>query len=135
MAKILLIDDDADMITACRMTLEHAGHEVFSANSPTQGLAMLQSCQPELIVLDVIMETQTDGIDFALKLRDQNPDSEYAAFKDIPILMLTAIHGATPLQYEPDIEHLPVELFVDKPIDPDDLIKKVSWILNLETIQ
>ena len=49
--------------------------------------------------------------------------------------MLTAIHSTTPLRFEPDIDNLPVELFVDKPIDPDDLLSKVDWILSREKIE
>ncbi len=48
--------------------------------------------------------------------------------------MLTAIHSTTPLRYEPDIDYLPVELFVDKPIDPDDLLGKVNWILARQKV-
>jgi hypothetical protein len=48
--------------------------------------------------------------------------------------MLTAIHSTTPLHFEPDVDYLPVELFVDKPIDPDDLIARVNWLLTREKV-
>ena len=76
------------------------------------------------------METHTEGFQLALKLHSPDPASEYKQFRNIPILMMTAIHSTTPLHYEADIDYLPVELFVDKPIDPDDLIGKVAWILD-----
>jgi len=47
---------------------------------------------------------------------------------------MTAIHSTTPLRFEPDIDYLPVELFVDKPIDPEDLVKKVDWVLHGEKV-
>jgi hypothetical protein len=81
-----------------------------------------------------MMETQTEGFQLALKLHSPDPTSEFAEFSDIPILMLTAIHSTTPLRFEPDIDYLPVELFVDKPIDPEDLVRKVDWILSAETV-
>ncbi len=130
MAKILIIDDDPDIQTAVRLTLENAGHQVVSANSGKEGLQKVKTERPELIILDVMMETHTEGFQLALKLHNPDPASELKQFKNIPILMLTAIHSTTPMRYEPDIDYLPVELFVDKPIDPDDLTKKVSWILN-----
>ena len=134
MAKILIIDDDPDIVTAVRMTLESAGHEVVAANSGKAGLEKVKVEHPELIILDVMMETHTEGFQVALKLHSPDPASELKQFKDIPILMLSAIHSTTPMRYEPDIDYLPVQLFVDKPIDPDDLIGKVAWILERQKV-
>lgn len=129
MAKILIIDDDPDIVTAVEMVLQNAGHEVVSAPNGKQGLQRIKSDAPDMIILDVMMETHTEGFELALKLHSPDPASEWKAYRTIPILMLTAIHSTTPLRYEPDIDYLPVELFVDKPIDPDDLLGKVNWIL------
>lgn len=134
MAKILIIDDDPDIVTSVKLTLENVGHEVISADNGESGMAEMKSKHPDLIILDVMMDTKTEGFQMALKLRNPDPASEYAAFKNIPILMLTAIHSTTPLRFEPDIDYLPVELFVDKPIDPDDLIGKVEWLLTREKV-
>jgi len=132
MAKILLIDDDPDILMACRMTLEGVGHQVIEAQSGTEGIQMIRSQRPDLVILDVMMETHTEGFQLAIKLHNPDPASEFAEFKNLPILMLTAIHTTIPLKFEPDIDYLPVELFVDKPIEPDDLIGKVDWILSRE---
>lgn len=132
MAKILLIDDDPDILMACRMTLEGVGHQVIEAQSGSEGIQMIRAQHTDLVILDVMMETHTEGFQLALKLHNPDPASEYAEFKNLPILMLTAIHSTTPLKFEPDIDYLPVELFVDKPIEPDDLIGKVDWILSRE---
>ena len=130
MAKILIIDDDPDIVTAVRLSLESAGHQIAAATSGKEGLEKVKAEHPDLIILDVMMETHTEGFQLALKLHSPDPASNLKQFKDTPILMLTAIHSTTPMRYEPDIDYLPVQLFVDKPIDPDDLIKKVSWILG-----
>ena len=130
MAKILIIDDDPDIVTAVRLSLESAGHQIVEASSGKEGLKKIKAEHPELIILDVMMETHTEGFQLAQKLHSPDPASDLKHFKDIPILMLTAIHSTTPMRYEPDIDYLPVELFVDKPIDPDDLIKKVTWVLG-----
>jgi CheY-like chemotaxis protein len=129
MAKILVIDDDPDIVTAVTMVLESAGHEVLSAPNGKLGLQRVKTDLPELIILDVMMETHTEGFELAIKLHSPDPASEWKQYRNIPILMLTAIHSTTPLRYEPDIDYLPVELFVDKPVDPDDLLGKVNWIL------
>ena len=132
MTKILIIDDDPDITLVVRMTLESAGYEVVEARNGTEGLEVLTTNRPDLVILDVMMDTHTEGFELAIKLRNPDPTSEYARLRDLPILMLTAIHSTTPLRFEPDIDYLPVELFVDKPIDPDDLLSKVAWVLNRE---
>lgn len=132
MANILLIDDDPDIITSVRMTLESVGHRVEDARNGEEGIEKIKEDRPDLIILDVMMDTKTEGFQLALKLRNPDPTSDFYAFKDIPILMLTSIHSTTPLRFEPDIDYLPVELFVDKPIDPDDLIEKVDWVLKAD---
>jgi CheY-like chemotaxis protein len=135
MAKILIIDDDPDIVMAVRMTLEGNGHTVAVANSGAEGLEKVKAERPDMIILDVMMETNTAGFQVALKLHSPDPASELKEFKNIPILMLTAIHSTTPMHFEPDIDYLPVELFVDKPIDPDDLIGKVNWVLDRQKAQ
>jgi CheY-like chemotaxis protein len=130
MAKILIIDDDPDMVLAARLCLERAGHQVIEAGNGAEGLAKITAEHPDLIVLDVMMDTTTEGFQLALKLRSPDPQSEYTPFRNIPILMVTAIHTTTPLRFGPDEDYLPVDAFIDKPIDPDDLVRKVEALLK-----
>lgn len=130
MAKILIIDDDPDMVLATRLCLEGAGHEVVEAASGAEGLEMIKAERPDLIVLDVMMDTTTEGFQLALKLRSPDPTSEFVEYKDIPILMLTSIHATAPTRVAPDQDYLPVDAFVDKPIDPDDLVSKVNELIQ-----
>lgn len=134
MAKVLIIDDDPDIITAVQMSLKSAGHVVIEAKNGKQGIEQIKSDPPDLIILDVMMETQTEGFVIAEKLRNPDPSSDLKEFSNIPILMLTAIHTTTPISSEPDIDSLKVDLYVDKPIDPEDLIGKVNWLLSREKI-
>ena len=129
MAKILIIDDDPDIVLAVRLCLESVGHQVFDAGNGVAGLGLLPSLQPDLIILDVMMTTATEGFQTALQLRSPDPASPYAAYRNIPLLMMTAIHSTTDLRFAPDQEYLPVDAFIDKPIDPDVLIKKVNALL------
>ncbi len=130
MADILIIDDDPDIVLAARLCLESAGHHVTSARDGAEGLQEMKAARPDLIVLDVMMDTATAGFQLALKLRGAQPDPELAPFGDIPILMLTAIHTTTPLRFGPDKDFLPVDEFIDKPFEPDDLIDKVAKLLK-----
>lgn len=130
MAKILMIDDDPDILTAIRIPLEASGHEFLVASSGLEGLEKIKETKPDLIILDVMMETATEGFHVAHRLRDRSPDAEYAAYRGIPILMLTAIHTTTPLRFAPDEDYLPVDAFLDKSADPDELLATVDELLE-----
>jgi CheY-like chemotaxis protein len=130
MPKILVIEDDRDMVAAIRMPLEANGYEVLTAATGEEGLQKVEEVEPDLIILDVMMETTTAGFQVSLQLRSPDEDSEYAAYRHIPILMLTAIHTTTSLRFGPDEAYLPVDDFVDKPIDPDVLLEKVQALIE-----
>jgi CheY-like chemotaxis protein len=130
MAKILMIDDDPDIVEATRIPLEASGYEFYAANSSTEGLEKIKELNPDLIILDVMMETATEGFQLSLKLRDRSPKAEYAAYRHLPILMLTAVHTTTPLRFQPDEDYLPVDAFLDKGADPDELLAKVEELLK-----
>jgi CheY-like chemotaxis protein len=93
-------------------------------------LQKVKEVDPDLIILDVMLETATTGFQVSLELRSPDEESEYAEYRDIPILMLTAIHTTTSLRFGPDEAYLPVDDFVDKPIDPDELLEKVSALIK-----
>ena len=130
MPKILVVEDDPDMVMALRIPLEAHGYEVSVASSGEEGLQKVKEIAPDLIILDVMMETTTAGFQVSLQLRSPSPDSEYAAYRDIPILILTAIHTTTSLRFGPDEAYLPVDDFLDKPVDPDVLLEKVGALIN-----
>jgi CheY-like chemotaxis protein len=123
--KILIVDDDDDVVFAMRIPLEAAGYKVFRAASGDEGLQTVKEVNPDLILLDVMMDSTTAGFQVSLALRSPDPASEYAAYKNIPILMITAIHTTTPLRFGPDKEYLPVDAFIEKPIEPDALLAQV----------
>lgn len=126
---ILIVDDDPDMVEALRMPLEAHGYSVAHAASGRVALNIIPKLRPDLIILDVMMETTTEGFHVSLALRSPDPNSEYAAYRDIPILMLTSIHSTTPLRFGPDQDYLPVDVFIDKPVDSDKLLAKIAELL------
>jgi DNA-binding response OmpR family regulator len=127
---VLIIDDDPDMVEALRMPLEAHGYKVDHAANGSLGLKLVRSLKPDLIILDVMMDTATEGFQVSLALRSPDLHSEYAAFRQIPILMLTSIHSTTPLRFGPDQDYLPVDAFIDKPVDPDKLVAQVGKLLK-----
>jgi len=128
--KILIIDDDPDLVEVIRLTLQASGFQVFSAAGGAEGLQKVKEIDPDLIILDVMMDYTTEGFQVSLELRSPDPASEYADYRDIPILMLTAIHSTTPLRFGPEQDYLPVDGFVEKPLEPADLVKKVAELLR-----
>jgi CheY-like chemotaxis protein len=129
MPRILIIEDDPDMAEAIRMPLESNGYEVTHASTGEEGLQKVKEIEPDLIILDVMMETTTAGFQVSLQLRSPDPESEYAAYRNVPIMMLTAIHTTTSLRFGPDEGYLPVDDFVEKPIDPDELLEKARTLI------
>lgn len=123
--RILIIDDDDDLVQAMRLPLESAGYKVSRAASGDEGLRQVKEVKPHLIILDVMMDTTTAGFQVSLALRNPEPSSEYAAYRHVPILMITAIHTTTPLRFGPDKDYLPVDAFLEKPIEPEALLEQV----------
>ena len=124
--KILLVDDDRDFVEMNKMTLEKSGYQVSVAYNGKDGLDMAVKENPDLMVLDVMMTSETEGFHTAKAVR------EYDQFKSMPILMLTSIREAMdlPFKYEPDEEFLPVTEFIEKPLPPARLVEKVGQMLN-----
>jgi DNA-binding response OmpR family regulator len=131
--KILIIDDDDDLVQALRLPLEAAGYQVSRAADGNEGLQKVKEVNPDLIILDVMMDTTTEGFHVSLALRSPDAHSEYKAYSKVPILMLTSIHSTTNLRFGPDKDYLPVDAFIEKPIEPAELLKKVRKLLAPKT--
>ena len=124
MATILLVDDDVDLVQMNRRVLEHRGHSVVCANTAEEARELLKTTQPELAVVDVMMESQTAGFDLAREIHQRLPE--------VPMIVLSGIHEATgvPFRFEPDETWLPVLKFLDKPVAPADLAGEIEAILS-----
>lgn len=122
MAKILIVDDDPDVVEAASLFLEKAGHQISSAFNRAEGLKAVQTANPDLLILDVMMEQPDDGIAMAQQLRKQGFSK--------PILMLTSVGKATGLSFGRDDEMVPVDAFEEKPIAPDKLVARVAELLK-----
>ncbi len=122
MPKILIIDDDPDIVDSCRLFLEKKGFQVAGAASRDAGMQAVDSYKPDLLILDVMMEQPDDGIAMAQDLRRRG-------FK-APILMLTSISKVTGMTYGRDDDLVPVDEFQEKPIDGATLVTKVNKLLG-----
>lgn len=122
MARILVVDDDPDVVTLATLSLKKAGHEVASAGSREEGMRQVTGFKPELVVLDIMMAEPDDGIAMAQELRRQGFSQ--------PILMMSSIDKVTGLSYGRDDEMVPVDDFVEKPTPPATLVAKVATLLE-----
>ena len=122
MAKILIVDDDPDVVDAARLYLEKEGHEVESAANREDGMRLAGEGKADLLVLDIMMTEPDDGIAMAQDLRK-------AGF-DKPILMMSSISKVTGLSYGRDNAVTPVDDFVEKPVKGSVLVEKISALLE-----
>ena len=125
--RILIIDDYPDITEAMSVVLENKGYVVDSAADGSAGMERLTANRPDLIILDVMMRTSQEGFEFSRQLKNN------AAYKAIPILMLTAVKEKTGLDFKStagDESWLPVEEFLDKPVKPNVLLEKVASLIQ-----
>ncbi len=124
---ILLVDDDTDFLVATKLVLEKSGYYVDTCMSAKECIAKLKVTKPDLIILDVMMESDHSGFDLC---REHKRSSET---KEIPVLMLTAIDQKYHLNFATaagDESWLPVEDFIDKPVEAGVLVKRVRKLIG-----
>ncbi len=122
MPKVLIVDDDPDIVDSVRLILEAEGYQVVSADNRADGMKAVETARPDLIILDVMMEQPDDGFVAAQDLRRKGVKT--------PIMILTSIGQVTGYKYGKDSELAPVDEFVTKPVAPSDLLAKVKSLLR-----
>ena len=125
--KILLVDDDPDILDAISMILDSQGYQVVTARDGVEGLASLRAEKPALMILDLLMP-KMDGFAVCKELLDPR----WAKYANIPILILTSVkEEASHRRYELETGlQLNVDDYVEKPIDPHSLLTRVEKLLK-----
>jgi CheY-like chemotaxis protein len=126
-SKILLVDDDPDIINALQIILENQGYEVITANNKTDGLALAIEENPDLAILDVMMTTTQEGFELSRELRNE------PKFRYLPIIMLTSIDSKTGVNFKSaagEDDLIPVNAYIDKPAQPHIIIEEVRKLLS-----
>ena len=132
--KVLIVEDDPDAAEALEIVLVDEGGEVIRAADAQAGLEKARSEKPDVILLDIMMPSGTEGFHFVWNLRKDADER----VRQTPIIVLTAIHGTTRLRFYPDQsdtvyepgEFLPVQGFLDKPASSDQLKAKIGEVLS-----
>ncbi|MHC4982969.1 MAG: response regulator [Planctomycetota bacterium] len=124
--RILIVDDDADFREATELVLAGAGYEVSEAADAKEAEEKLRSEKIDLILLDIIMDTDTEGFHLAYKLRKDEK------LKDIPIVILTCIEEKTgeEIEFSKSGDYLPVDAFLRKPLNADELKAQIAELLK-----
>ena len=124
MAKILVVDDDPDFVEFTRIVLEREGHTIVSAAGGGEALDKIADDTPDLIVLDVIMDTVLDGLSVSQEL------GEHAEYKQVPIIMITSIANSDYAELFPTDEYVHLDTFLTKPVAPERLVKEIDRLLK-----
>jgi CheY-like chemotaxis protein len=129
--KILMIDDDANLVNVFRLVCQARGYEFHAAHSAAEGLKKIEEVEPDLIVLDVIMEDFVAGFRVVSELRADTA-SRLARFARVPIVMLTSVASKTRLDFSERVGTalLPVDAFVEKPVKPAEMLARIEAILE-----
>lgn len=128
-AQILVVDDDPDILATSRIILETHGYEVFTAANSREAERLLADLSPDLILLDVMMGSETEGFEFAYRLRED------PRLQGIPVIMLTSFldkvraEGPGPFEFILG-ERWPVEWLFEKPLDTTKLLAKIEAVLK-----
>ena len=125
---ILVIDDDPDYVEGIQSTLTRAGYRVDVAYNPKEGFNALAAKKFDLILLDIMMGRGAEGVMMARKI---NKDSE---LRKIPVLIITGIREQMAFLFPGQPVHprfLPTDELLEKPVDPELLLEKVSQLLSL----
>lgn len=126
MKKLLLIDDDVDFIEMNKSVLQ-SEYQVFTAHNSKEGLNRIKDQKPDLVVLDVMMDTDWEGLEAVGQLRKASQDSE------LPIILLTSFADNYSTQWDesgPDREILKVDAYMKKPVSPAELKSKVHELIG-----
>ncbi len=124
MAKILIVDDDPDFVEATRMVLEKAGHTTLSAASGNECYQKMKSEKPDVVILDVIMDTVLDGLTITQRIHEDDEINQ------IPIIMVTSIANTDYAALFPTDEYVHINAFMSKPVEPAELIRQINKLLK-----
>jgi CheY-like chemotaxis protein len=114
--KVMVIDDDADYTASVRALLESEGYEVSVASSGRAGLELLRADAPDVIVLDVMMESQVEGyvVNQAVKYQP-----EFQEYSRIPIVMVSSIEESPDERFSrsEEVGMIRPDAYLTKPLD------------------
>jgi len=124
MARILVVDDDPDFVEITRTILEANGYQVATAASGEKALPAMHKDVPDLVLLDVMMSSVLDGLNLSHAM------STDSTLSKVPIIMISSIAESPQAGMFPTDEYIPIDAWITKPVQPNDLLKKVAQFIK-----
>jgi CheY-like chemotaxis protein len=124
--KIVIIDDNADYLFTMGTFLKKNKFNVFTANDGKTGLSLVKEKKPDIILLDVMMETLFSGFEISRQIR-QDP-----LLKSIPIIGISGMADELSVSFNEnkDYEYFDANIFMEKPVDKDLLLKNIHSLVE-----
>ncbi len=122
--RLLVVDDDPDFVEVTRSILTKEGYKVATASHGEQALSMMKAEKPDLVLMDVMMKTPLEGVAVSQKMFAD------PALKGIPIIMISSIDCSDKAGLLPDNVHIPIDAWIDKPVQPDNLVRTVKRFIH-----
>ena len=125
--KILVVDDDPDILDAITIILESSGYQVVTARDGIEALATLKAEEPDLMILDLLMP-KMDGFAVMKELQDER----WSQYRDMRILVLSSVREeAARRRYELETAlELGLDDYIEKPISPNSLLERVEGLIK-----
>jgi CheY-like chemotaxis protein len=124
--KILIIDDEPDVVAYLKVVLESNGYEFYSADNIKSAESLVKEIRPDLICLDIVMPKET-GISFYIKLRLEKE------FNKLPVIIISGIVEKEKFNfysYVKDESIPPPEFYMEKPINVEKYLQKIKELIH-----
>ena len=125
--KIVIIDDDPEICEAMSDILTEYDYQVFTALDTSSGYQLLVDQRPDLLILDIMMATMHEGLDFATQIK------KVEGIFGMPILIVSArppVEKGYGRSLDEDLDWIHADVFMEKPVEPEDLIHNVKLLLE-----
>jgi two-component system alkaline phosphatase synthesis response regulator PhoP len=125
--KIMIVDDDIDVLAQMKMQVERFGFDTITAESQKEGEALLENEKPDLAIFDLMMENQDSGFILSYKMKKKYPD--------VPVIIATAVTAETGMIFGLDTEEernwIKADQYLEKGIRPDQLQREINKLLKI----
>jgi CheY-like chemotaxis protein len=124
--KIVIVDDNTDFLFTMQTFLQKNGFVIHTADDGQKGIDLIKEERPDLILLDIMMETLFSGFEVCKAVRSDDD------LMDIPIIGISAMADELDIDYSqwPDYDYFRPDTFLDKPVDKQRLLQLIPEVIR-----